>query len=136
MRRTTSSSQALDLAVGGVVAVTDTPVDRLVLPLGSLLLDLTKKQAVVELAGGGPLRKAFTVDPRLGGAGCPGHVLRISFTTGRLASSPILPAKLGAVSLQTPTSSKSRSSVLLLWMNHRLMLMDGVTKKDTDKGED
>ena len=74
VRRSSSPSQALDLTVAGVVAVTDAPVDRLVLPLGSLLLDLPQEQTVVQLAGGSPLRKAFTVDPRLGGAGCPGHV--------------------------------------------------------------
>ena len=114
MRRSSSPSQALDLTVGGVVAVTDTPVDRLVLPLGSLLLDLTEEQTIVELAGGSPLWKAFAVDPRLGRAGCSGHVLGISLATSWLASSPLLPAQLGAVSLQTPTSGKSRSCVLLL----------------------
>ena len=128
MRRSSSPSQALNLTVGGVVAVTDTPVDRLVLPLGSLLLDLTEEQTVVELAGRSPLWKAFAVDPRLGRAGCPGHVLGISLATRRLASSPLLPAQLGAVSLQTPTSGKSCSSVLLLWTDVRLLLMDGLTK--------
>ena len=127
MRRPSSSSQTLDLAVGGVVAVTDAPVDRLVLPLCSLLLDLTKEQAIVELTGGSPLRKALAVDPRLGRPRRPGHVLRISLASCRLSCSPVLPAQLGAVALQTPTSSKSRSYMFLL--NQRFSTLNfGETK--------
>ena len=123
MRGTSSPSKALDLIVRGVVAVTDTPVDRLVLPLGSLLLDLPKEQTVVELTGGSPLWKTLTVDPRFGGAGCPGHVFGISLATSRLPTSPFFPAQLRTVSLQTPASGKSRSSVLLLWV----VVVDGLS---------
>ena len=59
---TSSSSKTLDLAVAGVVAITHASIDRLVLPLSSLLLDLTKQQSIVQLAGRSPLGQALAVN--------------------------------------------------------------------------
>ena len=94
---TSSSSKTLDLTVAGVVAITHASIDRLVLPLSSLLLDLTKQQSIVQLAGRSPLGQALAVDTWLGAARAPRHVLRVGLAARRLARPPVLPAQLRAV---------------------------------------